>query len=530
MRTFVTFRNLVMLLAIGFWAGSLTHCTDSEFGGAGGGSKAAEKKRKKKKEEPKEEEEKKDEQVIYDESGNPLDPGTYYDGGGEDPIREFEDAFEGSYLVNPIDPDRRDFFWSVTSVGLVRYYRLQDNKIVETREWTGLQGGRSGTRTYVLEGGSIVILKSGGHWHWIHPDETPQGVIPASAPNYFRGPTGGLDSDYRSCAVSYKKNRKRYLGIGYERGKFQEIPLLNKEPFSPQWSSVSMSANISGNKWGYSCYIDQENLIYYSQYFRIASRALNLNTMTAGGGKPVKGKAAGISYAISGDQSGNPLSSNGAYTMSYESHSDTIWTSGANLTISPAECVISGQNCDKEAVFNTVALGIKVGPMSAMGGGRVIGMVRSGGSSSAYMLSLKDEKNIAAGVDVTRLADAGGDPYMYTDFTGATLYETDINETFSFKKEFADKEHPAIGFAWALAKDESGDEWEDLSLEVRCYLAGGDEGSFEKIDDVRDAGKMTFIRSESCKGKKYDSVDIRVIQLDEADTLKKVDRVQITIY
>jgi hypothetical protein len=374
------------------------------------------------------------------------------------------------------------------------------------------------------------MMGLGGHWHWIDPESTPQGALPKSLPNYFKGPAGGGD---RSCVVSYKKEKKRYLGVGWGGGKFQEIPLENNAPFTPQWGTVSNTAQANTSKWGYSCYIDQDELIYYSAYANQSPAAIDLKTMTPTTGKSQKGSGTGNSYAMSGDKSGNPLGGSSTYTMAYESETDTIWTSGQSgfLNVSPAECVISNVNCAQETQFNSVALGAHVKPISSLGGGRVVGLVRAGGGSTVWLLSLKNPKKISDGLNLTRLADLSGDPYMYTDFTGATLYLTDAEETYNFKSDLGNVVHPAVGFAWDLVPDaKSSDEWKDMELEIRCYKSGESKGQYEKVNDVEVAGKMTFIRTTSCENQKYDSVDVKVVQLNDAKTLLDVERMQITLY
>ena len=47
-----------------------------------------------------------------------------------------------------------------------------------------------------------------------------------------------------------------------------------------------------------------------------------------------------------------------------------------------------------------------------------------------YVMSVSNSADRTAGINVTKNASVGGDPYMYTDFTGATLYVNNAEQTF----------------------------------------------------------------------------------------------------
>lgn len=484
-----------------------------------------------------------------------FDPGELYDTGDkgpDDPIRKFDDEkFAGGLLVKPLEPDQKNHVWGVTMNGEATYMRLEDDKVVETKKWSGVTGGAGGARTYVTEGG-VVIAKTGGHLYWIDPDSTPQGDLKSQgSKNYFKlnGPAG----DDRVCVVSYKRKKKRYLGMGYGNGKFVEIPMENTAPYAPQWGTISREGSGGSNKWGYSCFVDQDRLIYYSQWVNMAGgpiQAIDLETMSSKsatnapngsftsanlqketiGPKAQTGKG---SYAVAGDRDGNVFNGTGYYTFGYEARTKTVWGAGNGngmLTIFPAKCLSKEANCSGFGSFNMNSQNINVGPLSGLGDGRMIGMFR--GTGTVFLMKLKDEKDISKGIDSTAIHNLGGDPYMYTDFTGATLYMTKSETTFDLTDMdgFTSKSpNRGIGFTW-LHKDGKGKSFEDIKLEVRCYKKDGDTGQYEKWSKVKDSGEQTILLPSSCKDKKFNQVDVRLTQQNDNDTLMQITKIQVTAY
>jgi hypothetical protein len=484
-----------------------------------------------------------------------FDPGTVFDTGDkepEDPIREFDsDNFAGGTIVKQLEPEQNNSIWGVTTKGEATYMRLDGDEVKDTKKWSGVTGGGGGARTYVTEGG-VVISKTGGHLYWIDPASTPQGDLKSlGAKHYHKLPGPGADD--RVCVVSYKKDKKRFLGMGYGMGKFVEIPMENSAPFAPKFGTISREGTAGSTRWGYSCFVDQDRLIYYSQWANMSEGpilAIDLKTMTAKsattapngsftstnlinetiGPKPEVRKG---SYAVTGDRDGNVLNGLGIYTFSYEARSKTIWAAGSSnglLTIYPAKCLSKEPTCSGFGSFNMNQMNINVGPLSGLGDGRMIGLFR--GVGTVFLMKLKDDKDISKGIDATAIHNLEGDPYMYTDFTGATLYLTKSETTFDLTEMddySSKKENRGIGFTW-LDKSGKGQTFEDIKLEVRCYKKSDSAGSYQSWSKVKDSTEQTVILASSCKNKKYDQVDVRLTQLADNDTLMRITKIQVTAY
>ena len=535
---------------------AFSSCTSTEFGGKSGPKKGGKGGTNKTESGAAETGEDDSDEAGEEGTETPpgFEPGTLFDTGDkepEDPIREFDtEKFAGGILVKLLEPDQKNQIWGVTTKGEATYMRLEGDEVKETKKWTGITGGDGGARTYVTEGG-IVISKTGGHLYWIDPESTPQGDLKKlGAKHYFKldGPAG----DDRVCVVSYKRDKKRFLGMGYGKGKFVEIPMDNNAPFAPQFGTISREGSAGTKQWGYSCFVDQDRLIYYSQWVNMSEGilAIDIDTMKAKsptsapngsfkstnlaketvGPKDEPGKG---SYAVTGDRDGNILNGTGIYTYGFESRSKTIWAAGKGnglLAIYPAKCLSKEANCTGFGSFNMNKLNINVGPMSGLGDGRMIGMFR--GVGTVFLMKLKDDKDLSKGIDATAIHNLEGDPYMYTDFTGATLYMTKSETTFELSdmEEYSSKrENRGIGFTW-LDKKGKGQEFEDIQLEVRCYKNGEREGSYEKWTKVKDSTEQTVILTSSCKDKKFNQVDVRLTQLGDNDTLMQITKIQVTAY
>lgn len=466
------------------------------------------------------------------------------------PILIFDEPFVGSYLSKSLAPDSRVAIWAVTSAGKATWMRLEGDKVVEKRSWTGLAPASSGSRTYVTEGG-IVIARTGGYLYWIDPDKTPQGALPQAMPHLYRLPN--VQNSDRVCIVSYRKNKQRYIGMGWGQGHFVEFSMENLSPFAPQWGKVTgqVKVDIAGFSWGYSCFIDQERLIYYGQALiaSVSVGAVDLMAMKVIDPKSVAPNAKFVSnnlrsaslsvnalsngsYALNGDTAGNVFNGTGYYTMAFDRATRTVWASqGATLHVLPDKCLYSEPNCKGHAVFSVADTQVAMGPLSSIGDGRMIGINRSP-SGRVYLMKLKEKKDITRGITVTPIADLDGDPYMYTDFTGATLYLTHSTTTFELNQGMKfdpNKLNRAVGFTW-LANPGSDPMWREIKLEIRCYMAEAEAGGFSEVKSVNPATKQTVIRTDECAGKAYNRVDIRLTQLEDGDSLTKIARIQVTAY
>jgi len=142
------------------------------------------------------------------------------------------------------------------------------------------------------------------------------------------------------------------------------------------------------------------------------------------------------------------------------------------LTVTRVECFASKSDCKDGVdhwVFDQAAMGLSIGPLSSLNDGRVVGISR-GENASVWLLRLKDLKDPSKGPVAKKIADTIGDGYMYTDYTGATLYAADVekNADLSAQKEF--KVGANIKGLKAKWNAESGqaEEWRGLKLGIRC--------------------------------------------------------------
>ena len=227
---------------------------------------------------------------------------------------------------------RESRFWVVTGYGsatsYVYYFVMRDKTLIPEAgkaqgTWTfPTLAGQTGMRTYVTEGG-LVFASTGGALLWIDPLKTPQGALTLDSPNYYKFPATSTVPNYvapvagqRLCVVSYRRGTGRFLGVGYGAGNFVEMKMDATPPYAPQFAiSKAVKGSLSG-LWGYTCYIDQNRLIYYARH--TATGALDLNSMTpidptfAPANSDVSALAAqyqgavnGASYAFFGDRKGN---------------------------------------------------------------------------------------------------------------------------------------------------------------------------------------------------------------------------------
>jgi hypothetical protein len=364
---------------------------------------------------------------------------------------------------------------------------------------------------------------------------------------------GPGDAD-RVCVVSYRRDGARYLGMAWGAGNFSETPQDNTPPYAPQWAKTVVNAGNAGPaQWGYSCFVDQVRLIMYSQWYNAGgagSQAIDLNTKEALDPKAaapngnftsntfatlslgVSAANGNGSYAMAGDQNGNVFNGTGAYTYGYEPQSGTVWSDGSSINVYPAACLAAQADCAGHASFNTAAVGFTPGPLSALGNGYMVGAVR--GSGDIILMKLNDPADISSGITAVKVYNLGGDPYMYTDFTGATLYITHSEQTYSFGDLAgydASKPFKAIGFAWA-PRDPAKNKFVDINLEIRCYKAGGTKPDYEKVTkNIDDALKQTVISNlTSCSGTLFDTVDVKMDQLNDGTSLMNIRKVQVTGY
>jgi hypothetical protein len=460
-------------------------------------------------------------------------------------------SFKGGFETKALVPNEENHVWVATAAGDVQHLRLEKGVVKSRKSWTQATPA-GGTRTYVLEGGAVMLAKNGGHLYFLH-DGVTEGAIdktPAKG-NYFQ--LAGVGAAERSCIVSYRKNGKRYIGIGYGVGNFVEIEQDDKPPYAPKFATVTAPVKASATvQWGYSCFIDQTRLHYYGQFVRGATIGIDLKTMTALDLNKAPNKAfvstnvptitVGVnsngngSYALAGDRLGNVFNGNGYYTMAFEPRQSMVWGSaGTNLSIYPHDCLYKTPECKGFATYNMMeSIGAQVGPLSALGDGSMVGMVR--GVGDVFLIKLKVPGNAAGGIEAVKIAEKvgnGGDPYMYTDFTGATLYLTNTLNEFDFTKTGTfDVKAPVrqLGFTWTQV-DGAAEEFKDIKVDVRCYSDEANKGEFQTVSITAKPKAVQFLSVSSCVDKTVNKAELRLTQEGATSTsLMGVKVVQLTAF
>ena len=303
--------------------------------------------------------------------------------------------------------------------------------------------------------------------------------------------------------------------------------------------------------------------------------ALDLNTMTAldytkastnhdvsALSATYKNVVDSTAYAIFGDRKGNLFgrynshSTAGYYTLTHDMVSNYVFAfkyGGYIMGVYPHDCLTTNTSCVYDnsnpagglvfSQYNTgdpkinaqigKAVGT-IGPVSALKAGGFIGVTR--GSAAQVLYFEVTDNDLSKGIDVTSLdASITGDPYMYTDFTGATLYDTGSTiSTFAFKDQSSfDATKPVhyVAFNWTAVAG-SSTSWSRMTLEARCYA--GTDGSatdFTTVDIVKDAGLNTFLGVvPSCREKLVDHMDLRIIKLDTTPSAPSIGNISVGFY
>lgn len=341
----------------------------------------------------------------------------------------------------------------------------------------------------------------------------------------------------------------------------------------------SWNPPLEGIGWGYSCHINQRKKVFYSQWAAVGPKLLlaadststraaavdltthkevNLDAIVPNAkfvqNNPVlKSFALSVSsvkgsYAVAGDPDGNIYNAdrdavlppfqgstvgegNLTYTMAYEKISDTIWVSRNTnkIAVIKRKCLTTEPNCtDKDYHFAEVppvagdshSMGT-IGPISALKDGRVVGLSRSN-PTRVRIFSLKDPADVTKGVDALPLTKIDGDPYMYVDFTGATLYTRESEQTVRIKdipgyakRSMTDPRADTLiesYFEWSNLA-ETSDEWKGMKLEARCYEVDSSKGDYQEIPVVAKAGEKTLLDIPSCKNKFVEAIDVKITQI-----------------
>lgn len=476
----------------------------------------------------------------------------------------------------------------VAYTGVAHWLSVEGNTIVQRKKWSGIEGNFNlGFRTYVTEGG--ILIGRFPNVYFIDPETTPEGLLPEANRKNF-DPQRAMHMHNRICLASYLKNDKRYMVAAVGAGRYYEIELSSTKPYKPLWDTLPTPRKINNVNfhndelgWGYSCHIDQKRKIFYSQWAHRGPKLLAVagNSATSSGGavdlndystvdldaKIPNAKftqknsilssfaksvgASTASYAVAGDPDGNVYNAdhnaiitgaekNNTYTMSYQKASDTIWVSRTNnkIGVIKRKCLTTDDNCSaQDFQFQQGPEAAAIGPISALKDGRVVGVTR-GHPAGVYLLGLKDAADITKGFDATLLTDIDGDAYMYVDFTGATLYTRQVEQSFKVREmpdyvkrqrqndDRAEKTKEAF-FEWTNAPNTPAD-WTGLKLEARCYENESSKGDYQEVKSVAKAGEKTKMSIPACKDKYVESIDVRISQVS-GETLGDINKIRVHI-
>ena len=448
-----------------------------------------------------------------------------------DSVPNLEDVnFSGDKKIEPIQNTK---IWTATTNGVIKRFTIDGDKVTDTRIWKGGAQGTGGMRTYVTEGGFLGARFP--NLYFIDPDVP--GVIKSK----------NIGSNSQTCVASYMKDGQRYMIAAWGEGNYVEYPMDDKPPYAPKWDGApSNKGQIKmGGNWGYSCFIDQTQKIFYSQFSHMAG--IDLKTYTAANinatapNAVFRSQTAGVSqysagatkksYAMSGDPYGNVYNGAG-YTSAYEKSSDSVWFSNhinSTIVVIDRKCLTTQNTCTN---FTSYTPGVTIGPMSPLKDGRVVGAVR--GSGDIYLMNLKDKSNLKSGLDVVKIGNADGVPYMYTDFTGATLYINESEQSFKpvdMPKFVPSKPIKTAVFKWvptpASLAGNTSLEWKNIKLEARCYSNAQSKPAYEEVSTVQPSNLGTALNVSTCKEGKYQFVDVKLTQLNNASTLVGIDTISV---
>ncbi len=460
--------------------------------------------------------------------------------------------------------------------------------------------GGGGSRTYVTEAG-LVFAKTGPSLFFVSPATPETEVIKYSwyYSDNFESQTRGCVVSYKRNGERFVG--MGWTDIKNSRRMFVEFPMLNEPPFTiafdkphittlgtvqiydPNW----YGGGIGG--WGYSCFIDQKRLLYFAACHNDPSvidlndpenikevdiktaannanfssttlapvsdpnDALFLNNLYNKPGvqtwpspdkwdtiKTQGGNTMGLtSYVMAGDDRGNILTGPSVYAYAFDPVTVSVWgIKGGKLMVFPRECFDATPEC-KNYTLDAIPEGIGVGPLSGLKDGSIIGLTRTN-PSHAYLLKLKDPSDPSKGAQkiwLTENAPVDGDPYMYTDFSGATLYAmpTELTIDYTADGNFSKirKVSQEPRFVWTPVS-EAFTTWpsNSLTVEFRCYVKGESPmPEYSKLSDIKPTGEETPMSMASCQRDYFEAVDIKITPIRDTDeaVIDKIDTARVIL-
>lgn len=464
------------------------------------------------------------------------------------------------------------YAWVVTAKGHV--YRTRIAPIGggthgPTKEWQlpNFQGHTSGSRTYVSEIGLIIGRTIDGIYRV--NDDTPAPQLIYDLKGLV---VNSIGSNSRVCVTSFRANNKSYIGAAYCSSsggdRFIRFPIDNtkstKVDTSPEKIEevfLNYDGNCAYGDWGgYSCFVDQARNHFWIGLGTGLVRGVDLNNMTlmqantapnsniTGSIPELKidlttdadrtGPKTRYAYTIAGDAYGNVLrSTNNIYTFAHDALNDIVFATDTdwnardtnsaydaasfNIYVVKGKCLRqNGLNAEcTQQHYKKISRPEKIQALSSLNDGRIIGLNSKAppytnyqGPWMVYLISLTDKNNIAnTNLNIEKILTVDGDPYMYTDFTGATMYPKDDTKTFTFGNivgHVKNKPILQLNLKWTEKPGHSQDFF-GLGLYVRCYLGSSGAPGYTKIPNVPKANILFGLNYNMCKGN-IDTIDVQI--------------------
>lgn len=522
-------KNAKSVLALGLVgiAVMLSHCTDSKFTGSG-------------------------------KSTHPPPENNPADGDGDSDAGEGgtgDDATAVSYPENPFfaqsetyaSENSLPYAWIVTSTGDVTRIDLSKSEYpVQNWQFTG----SGGHRTYVSEIGLLIGETRSGAGNTSAKIYRASEKIPNTVELLINLDQAAQGS--RVCVTSFLIDGVPHLGAAYNHtnGKraFLRVPIdkAKNSLVMPELKEFYLGA--SGEAWGYSCYIDQSRGYFWSAYVSQPVYGVNVKTgadlpfSDVPNGPTVMSDNSNTAYAISGDDSGHLLKDAAAvkaYTYAYDPGSKMVFQTmkdSNQINLVKPECFTTKINCQAgQDIFSFTVSEGPFQPLSSLNDGRVIAINRNKSSnpplSKVYLLQLKDPTKPAEGLLVTLIKGITGDAYMYTDFTGATLYAPAVEYTFDpgAKEGFRKDKKYLVKLQWH-GKIANQAQWQGLNLEVKCFSKGASEPEFKAVKAIPVAGENFVTALPECTDATFDMVKIRITQASGGGEFTRLKSVEVKVF
>jgi hypothetical protein len=423
--------------------------------------------------------------------------------------------------------------WAVTHTGVHRI-ELDKNRGYPTQKWN--IPSNQGNRTYVSEIGLLIgrTNRSDHNGIFVAGPKIKNGFQPILA-NAELNPK--MASESRMCVASFVVGGKSYVGGVYygadNHRRFVRIPIDTTKDNGVDVSKKEFfDLGATSVTWGYSCFMDQSRNILWSDH---SSPRYGVNVATGTLVNPNDApnasntfEKAGLtlkptiraSYSVAGDANGNILSFYSRYAAAHDSSLDLIYVSGKQaiavhqgsyyMEVAPARCFsATPASCTASDVvtWDFTSLGLKIGPVSSLNDGRIVAITRES-NSQVFTIEPKNPNNLSEGPVLTKIAQLNGDAYMYTDFTGATLFAAHVEKTISFLESSSfvagqPVQNSQLKWEAISGRDE---DWVGLKMQLRCFVStSATKPDFAPFTPA----KAGMGKPLPCSGV-YDTVEIKV--------------------